>query len=282
MTRGVLEKAALAVMIFLTAFAAFILVLILAEVMRRGGPAIGLGFFVEPSANFGATGGVRYQILGTLLLMGSAAAIALPLAVSGALFQTEYLKSPALKRSLSLLIYTLNGMPTILFGLIGYLFFGIFLGTGVSWLTGALILAIMILPTIQVSVHEAIEALPARYRETGDALGLNRGQMIRSVVLPHSLYGIATGTLLGLARAAGETAAILFTATAFSGAGFPESASDPVPTLQTHILVLAQEAVNPRAVENAWGAGLVLLLLVFSLIALSLVFRGRLSMEFDR
>ncbi|UCD11109.1 MAG: phosphate ABC transporter permease PstA [Nitrospinaceae bacterium] len=282
MTRGFLEKGVLAGLVFMTGFAVFIFALVLAEVAVRGGGALNAGFFLEEARDFGAAGGVRYQMEGTLLLMVGAAALGLPLALAGALFQTEYVDAPGLKRGLRLLVYSMNGVPTILFGLLGYLFFGITLGAGVSWLTGVLILAIMILPTIQVSVQEAIEALPEQYREAAGALGLSRWQVVRSIVLPHCLYGIVTGTLLGLARAAGETAAILFTATAFSGARFPEAMSDPVPTLQTHILVLAQEALNPRTIENAWGAGLVLLCLVFSLIALSLVFRGRLSMEFER
>ena len=282
MKRGLVEIAAMAVLGIMAGMGVLVLVLILAEVFLRGGGALDAGFFLEESRDFGAAGGVRYQITGTLLLMVGAAALGLPLALAGALFQTEYLKSPGLKRGLRLLIYSLNGVPTILFGLLGYLFFGIYLGAGVSWLTGVLILAIMILPTIKVSVQEAIEALPENYREAGGALGLSRWQEIRSIVLPHSFFGIVTGTLLGLARAAGETAAILFTATAFSGARFPASFGDPVPTLQTHILVLAQEAVNPRAIEAAWGAGCVLLILVFSLIAASLFFRSRLSMEFDR
>jgi len=282
MRRGLAEKAAMAVLAALTGTGVLVLVFILATVFFKGGGALGAGFFLEESRDFGAAGGVRYQIAGTLLLMAGAALAGLPLALAGALFQTEYLKSPGLRRALRLLVYSLNGVPTILFGLLGYLFFGIYLGTGVSWLTGVLILAIMILPTMQVSVQEAIEALPETYREAGSALGLSRWQEIRSIVLPHSFYGIVTGTLLGLARAAGETAAILFTATAFSGARLPASLGDPVPTLQTHILVLAQEAVNPRALEAAWGAGCVLLILVFSLISASLLIRGRLSMEFDR
>ncbi|NIQ01096.1 MAG: phosphate ABC transporter, permease protein PstA, partial [Nitrospinaceae bacterium] len=105
---------------------------------------------------------------------------------------------------------------------------------------------------------------------------------IRSILLPQSIFGIVTGGLLGLARAAGETAAILFTATTFAGIRLPHSWTDPVPTLQTHILVLAQEAVHPKAIAQAWGAALVLLTLVFLLIAGSLVWRNRMPMESER
>jgi phosphate transport system permease protein len=166
-----------------------------------------------------------------------------------------------------------------LFGLVGYLFFGVYMDTGVSWVTGSLILAVMILPTLQVSIREAVETLPEKYREAGMALGLSRATQIWRIILPQSFYGLVTGVLLGLARAAGETAAIMFTATTFSGIQFPQSFSDPVPTLQTHILVLAQEAANPESIAQAWGAGLVLLGLVFLLTLAAWSFRTRLVME---
>ena len=124
--------------------------------------------------------------------------------------------------------------------------------------------------------------IPAYYWEVGLALGLSLGQRIRAIVIPQSLHGIVTGILLGLARAAGETAAIMFTATAFSGVTLPASWSEPVTTLQTHILVLAQEAANPIALTHAWGAGLVLLVIVFVLIALALWMRTGLAMEAER
>ena len=151
-----------------------------------------------------------------------------------------------------------------------------------SWLTGVLILAVMILPTLQVSFQQAVEALPEKYREAGMALGLHKGAMIRSIIIPQSLFGIVTGVLLGLARAAGETAAIMFTATTFSGILLPQTWTDPVPTLQTHILILAQEALNPEATAHAWGAGGVLLTLTLILIAGALFCRSKMHMESER
>ena len=223
-----------------------------------------------------------YQTAGTLILMTGAVVVSLPVALGAALFQTEYLKSQRLKKVFRNLIYSLNGMPTILFGLVGYMVFGVYLETGVSWLTGTLILAVMILPTLQVSFQQAVEALPEKYRDAGMALGLSPGAMIRAVIIPQSLFGIITGVLLGLARAAGETAAIMFTATTFSGISLPQTWTDPVPTLQTHILILAQEALNPEALANAWGAGGVLLSLAFILIAGALLCRSRMRMESER
>lgn len=259
-----------------------VLAVILATVFMKGVPAISGAFLFEESRNFGQEGGIFYQIAGTLILMVGAALVCLPVALGSVLFQTEFLHSPQIKKIFRLLIYSLNAVPTIIFGLIGYLFFGVFLEAGVSWVTGVLILAVMILPTLHVSIHEAVDSIPRHYREAGLALGLSPGQQMRAVILPQSLHGIVTGTLLGLARAAGETAAIMFTATAFSGVQLPQSWTEPVTTLQTHILLLAQEAANPDALTNAWGAGLVLMTIVFVLIATTLWIRSGLEMEAQR
>ncbi|MFQ5449424.1 MAG: phosphate ABC transporter permease PstA [Nitrospinaceae bacterium] len=282
MTRHLLESVAVGILFLLTFTGILILVAVLGTVIVKGAPTVSGDFLWEASRDFGSGGGIFYQVMGTWLLMTGAVVVSLPLALGTALLLSEYLKSRRLKKMFRNLIYSLNGVPTILFGLAGYVFFGEFLGTGVSWLTGSLILAVMIFPTLQVSIQEAIEALPEKYRETGLAMGLTPAAMIWSIVLPQSIFGMVTGILLGLARAAGETAAIMFTATAFSGILLPGTWTDPVPTLQTHILVLVQEAVNPRALSNAWGAALVLLCLVFLLIGAALLVRGRLRMEFER
>ena len=125
----------------------------------------------------------------------------------------------------------------------------------------------MILPTLVVSIREAIDSIPNQYRDAGLALGMTTAQLIRAVIVPQSVAGMITGLLLGLARATGETAAIMFTATAFSGVNIPRSFNEPVATLQTHILVLSQEALHPSATDAVWGAALVLmgLVLCFSL-----------------
>ncbi len=272
------EKTVLAIIGTITFLIVALLVFILGIMFVKGLPAFHAGFLVEESRDFGRSGGIFYQAVGTLILMATAVLWSLPVALGSVFFQTEYLsQSGKAKTFLTQLTYILNATPTILFGLVGYLFFGVYLG--VSWVTGSLILAVMILPTLQVSIREAVEALPEKYREAGMALGLSRPCQIFRIILPQCFYGIVTGVLLGLARAAGETAAIMFTATTFSGIQFPQSFSDPVPTLQTHILVLAQEAANPQSIAQAWGAGLVLLGLVFILTLTAWAFRTRVVME---
>lgn len=273
------EKMVLVLIGCITFLIVALLFSILGIMFLKGLPAMHAGFLFEESRDFGRAGGIFYQSIGTLILMGVAVLWSLPVALGSVLFQTEYLSAGKLKTFFTQLTYILNATPTILFGLVGYLLFGVYLDTGVSWVTGSLILAVMILPTLQVSIREAVEALPEKYREAGMALGLSRPTQIWRIILPQSFYGIVTGVLLGLARAAGETAAIMFTATTFSGIQFPQSFSDPVPTLQTHILVLAQEAANPESIAQAWGAGLVLLGLVFLLTLTAWAFRTRVVME---
>src|SRR5204863_4232064 len=127
-------------------------------------------------------------------------------------------------------------------------FFMRFLGWGKSWLAGGLLLAVMILPTLALALAERIESLPGRYLEAAAGLGLSRSQIVWSVILPQSLSGLLSGTLLGLARAAGETAPILFTAAVFSGAGLPHGIRDnPVMALPYHIFVLAQDSFQAGA-----------------------------------
>ena len=273
------EKMVLALIGGVTFLIVALLFSILGVMLAKGLPAMHSGFLFDASRDFGRSGGIFYQLTGTLMLMAVAVLWSLPVALGSVLFQTEYLGAGKFKNLLTQLTYILNATPTILFGLVGYIFFGVYLDAGVSWVTGSLILAVMILPTLQVSIREAVEALPEKYREAGMALGLSRPTQIWRIILPQSFYGMVTGVLLGLARAAGETAAIMFTATTFSGIQFPQLFSDPVPTLQTHILVLAQEAANPESIAQAWGAGLVLLGLVFLLTLAAWAFRTRMVME---
>lgn len=282
MVRKIRDGMTLYITGLLTLLGGSILIMILLIVLFKGLPAIDIDFLTTESRDFGSEGGVLYQTIGTLILVFGAAVLSLPFALGSALYQTEYLKSPTMKRISGLLIYSLNGVPTIIFGLFGYIFFGIFLGLGISWLTGTFILAIMILPTIMVSIKEAVEGIPHKYREEALSLGLTPWQLIKAVVIPQSLFGIITGLLLGLARAAGETAAIMFTATTFSGVLIPRSFLEPVTTLQTHILVLAQNATNPTALTNAWGAGLILILIVFVMVIGSMLIRSKRQNEADR
>ncbi len=258
---------------------AAILFFLLAVIFWNGVHGISPSFLLTAARDFGASGGILYQILGTILLVVTAGLISFPLALGTAIFKSEFLRRPALHRMFDLLVYGLNGVPSIIFGLFGLIFFVTLLGTGISWFVGSVILAIMILPAIVLATYQAINGIPQIYRESARALGLNRWQVIRSVVLPQGLHGAVTGLLLGLARAAGETAPIMFIATAFSGVDIPGTLLEPVSALPTHILALAQQANDPRALQNGWSASLVLLSLVLLLSSAALYSRVKFNLR---
>ncbi len=242
-----------------------------AAILGRGLPAVDWGFLTRAAAAAGAGGGLRYQILGTLLLVGTALATALPLALAVALLRAVYLPGEAARRRLAVALYAANGTPSILFGLAGLVVFGRLLGWGKSWLAGGIVLGLMILPALAAAIAECMEALPPRYLEAAAALGLTRSQRVRAVLLPASRRGILSGSLLGLARAAGETAPIMLTAAVFAGATLPAGVREsPVLALPYHVFVLAQDSFAPGAEPRLWGAATVLLALVAALALLAL------------
>jgi len=239
-------------------------------ILWKGFPALSLNFITTPSAEFGSSGGIVYQIFGSILLIIFAALICLPLALGTAIYKSEYLKNERVHKLINTLIYSLNGVPSVIFGIFGLIFFVNILNMGISWFVGSIILSMMILPTVTLSTYQSINSIPTVYRESSSALGLDKWEVICTVVLPQGFSGAITGLLIGIARAIGETAPIMFIATAFSGVQIPSSFVEPVLTLPTHILALAQQATNPAALQNAWGASLILVMLVivFSVSAL--------------
>jgi phosphate transport system permease protein len=240
-------------------------------VARRGGPALSWTFFTEQIYLVGAKGGIFWNLIGTVVLLVSAFVICAPLAVGLALVEHVWLRSRRGQRVLLLTLYTMNGLPSILFGLFGFVVFVQWCGWGKSWLVGGLVLAMSMLPTVTVSLLERLKAVPASYGQAAAALGLTRAQVVWAVLLPQSWGGLITGSLLALARAAGETAPIMFTATVFAGVSWPHGIrNNPVLTLPYHIFVLAQDSFDPAVSTKLWGAALVLLGLVFllSLVAL--------------
>lgn len=256
------------------ALATGLLLLIVGVVVWRGGAAISWSFLTENIRQAGAAGGIFSNIVGTLILLGTALAVSAPLAFGLALTHGVYLRHARWRVGLMTFLHLLNGVPSVLFGLLGLIVFVLFLGWGKSWLVGGLLLGFMILPTVTVSLAERIAALPRPYLEAAAALGLTQSQIIRSVILPQSFGGWVTGSFLGLARAAGETAPIMFTATIFAGATLPQAIREsPVLSLPYHIFILAQDSFDPAVGVNVWGTALVLLILVFSLSLLALPVR---------
>lgn len=266
-----------------TAFAASVAVAlfagVLAIVVFRGLGALSWSFLTEATRGAGAAGGIVYQIAGTLILMLTAALTAVPLAAGAGVWSEMYASSAA-RRSFESLLHALNGIPSIVFGLIGYAFFFRFLGMKKSWLAGGVLLAVMILPTLVVAFIGKLRSIPRATIDAAFGLGLRRGDVVRTVLLPQGASGLATGTLLGIARAGGETAPIMFTAAIFSGATIPHAITDsPVLALPYHIFILAQDSFDPSMHTAMWGTAAVLVLLVTCASAVAIPLRIRIVQE---
>jgi len=253
--------------------------IVLVVVARGAGAAVDPLFWIEPAIG-AAGGGIRDQLLGTLLLVGAAGLLAAPIGLGLGVVMVEY-ASPRLGAWLRSCTVTLAGIPSILLGLAGYALLSTALGWNKSWLAGAIVLSAIAVPVIAISVASALESLPEERREAARALGLRRDQLVRSIVLPHARPALATGLLLGLARAAGETAPLLFTATVFAGAdALPAGIVDePVVSLPTHIFTLAQDAADPAALQAAWGSALALLAVAALLLLAAAPLRRRLAIR---
>jgi phosphate transport system permease protein len=256
--------------------AASVLAVIVGAIWRKGAPAINWEFFTTQMKEAGVSGGIIYHAVGTAILILTAFLVSAPVALSIGLVHGVYVKSERARRSVMLLLYLMNGIPAILFGIFGMIIFVQYLGWGKSWLSGGLLLALMILPTVTVAIVTRIEGIPPGQIEAAAGLGLRQSQIVRAIHLPRCMGGLITGSLVGLARAAGETAPIMFTATIFAGATLPAGIKEsPVLSLPYHIFILAQDSFDPAAGSKLWGTALTLFLLVLSISMLALIPRLR-------
>ena len=243
---------------------------ILYQVLREGLPLLNIDFFLQTPRQMGRAGGIFSTIVGTIALTLVALIIATPLGVGTAIFLREYTRESRVSRVIRFGTDCLAGVPSIIFGLFGFVFFVIFLRMGWSILSGGLTLATMILPTIICTAEEAVKAVPYTYREVSFALGGTRWQTIRKMVLPNAIPGILTGVLLGVGRSVGETAAVILTA----GSSFltPDSIFSPIRTMAVHFYILAREGISME-MAYATGAALILLILAINTAANWLMYR---------
>jgi len=217
-------------------------------------------------------GGIFEPIVGTLYLLSGTMAISLPIGVLTAVYLVEYAPKGRTNRIITQAMNNLAGVPSIVFGLFGYSFFCRFLGFGISLLSGWLTLTCMVLPIVIRGSQEAIRMVPKTFREAAEALGASKWRAIRDLVLTTAAPGIATSTILGISRVAGETAAILFTSSVFLMRGLPSTPFDPVMVLTYHIYVLLVTSPSP-VLDRVFAMALILLGLVVVLNILAYVVR---------
>jgi len=249
-----LVKAALQVM---TAVTVFVLIFIIVFILRKGISVLDFSFLTRNPVDMGRGGGIFSTIVGTLVLTLVAVLIAAPLGVGTAIFLTEYTWENRITRIIRFGADCLAGIPSIIFGLFGFILFVTKLGFGWSVLSGGLTLAFMILPTIIRTSEEAIKSVPATYRQVSFSLGSTRWQMVTRVVLPAALPGIVTGIILSIGRSIGETAAVIFTAG--SALHLPTSIFSSSRTMAVHFYILAREGIS---MSNAYGTAAILVISV--------------------
>lgn len=242
----------------------------------NGKGAITWTFLTEAPRKMMTAGGIWPCIVGTVILAFGSMLIAFPLGVASAVYLHEYGGKSSLARYIRLAISNLAGVPSIVFGLFGLAFFVTFMGMGVSILAGVLTLAVLTLPVIINTAEEALRTVPDAWREASLALGATKSQTIARVVLPAATPGMLTGAILGLARAAGETAAIMFTAAVFSTPRLPGSPFDAVMALPYHIYVLATAGTQIEKTRPLqFGTALALIVLVLGMNLAAIVLRDR-------
>lgn len=234
-----------------------VLLYIIGFVLLHGLEHVTWTFLTAAPRDSGREGGVLPIIVGTLGVTILGAAIATPLGIGTAIYLTEYTREGKLTRIVRFGADCLAGVPSIIFGLFGFVFFVLVLDFGWSILAGGLTLAFMILPTVIRTSEEAIKAVPPAFREVALSLGASKWQAIVRVVLPSALPGIVTGVILGFGRSISETAAVIFTAGSSLSHVIPTSVFDGTRTLSVHFYQLAREGISA---EKAYATATVLVL----------------------
>jgi len=248
--RAVIWAAALAVM--------GVLLFIIAHILIKGLPMINWSFLTQPTRDMGRAGGIASTIVGTLLITVVAVAIAIPFGIGTAFYLAEYTRESAVTRIIRFSAESLAGIPSIVYGLFGFILFVMQLKLGWSILSGGLTLAFMILPTLIRTAEEAIRTVPQTYREVSFSLGGTKWQTIARAVFPSALRGIANGIILSVGRCIAETAAVVLTAG--SALRMPSSLFSPTRTMAVHFYMLATEGIS---MPNAYGTAALLILLIF-------------------
>jgi phosphate transport system permease protein len=258
--------------------AAAVLAIVVFTVAQRALPALNTGFFTQNAAPFGATGGgIENAIVGTVIITGIATAMALPVGVLLAIYNTEF-ASRRVADAVGLTLNVLAGVPTIVIGV--FIFALVVVGRGQSGFAASLGLAIVMVPLVARATEEVLLLVPVHLREGGMALGATRSRTVLTVILPTALGGIVTATIVAVARAAGETAPLLFTSSIFVSTTVSTDPSQAMASIPIVIFTYAEQA-DVHAQQQAWAAALVLIavVLVASTVGRLLSLRTRRQIE---
>ena len=243
-------------------------------ILIKGLPAISLEFLTGFPREGMRAGGILPAIIGTIYLTVGTAIFSVPLGIAAAIYLSEYAADTPLTRTIRIAIINLAGIPSVVYGLFGLGLFVLFLNFGTSILAASLTLSIMTLPVIISTAEESLRAVPQAFRTVSISLGATRWQTIRRIVLKEALPGILTGVILGLERAAGETAPILFTGAAFFLPRLPGSPFDATMALPYHLFVISTQ-VPEMPIQIQYGTALVLLVFVLTMNLIATVIRSR-------
>jgi phosphate transport system permease protein len=273
-SRQTSQKLAFAILTILAVMVVVPIVLVVVYIVVQGISAISWEFLTSFPSNGMKEGGILPAVVGTVVLTFATAIFCIPIAVGAAVYLAEYARDTWLTRSIRLAIINLAGIPSVVFGLFGLGLFVLFLGFGTSIIAGGLTLGLMTMPVVISTAEEALLAVPQRFRVVSRSLGATKWQTVRAVVLPNALPGILTGVILGLERAAGETAPILFTVAAFYLPRLPGSFFDQTMALPYHLYVISTQ-VPGMPLDVQYGTALVLLALVLSMNLVATIIRSR-------
>jgi phosphate transport system permease protein len=254
------QQIAVAALWGLAGLAVGILVFVLGFIFVHGLPHVTWSFLSQAPRSMGREGGIFPMIVSTVYVAGLAVLIAAPVGVATAIYLTEYTREGRLTAVIRFGADCLAGIPSIIFGLFGFVFFVLTLGMGLSVLAGALTLALMVLPTIIRTSEEALRAVPHSYRDVAYGLGCTRWQMVTRVVLRSALPGVGTGIILSIGRSISETAAVMLTAG--SALRMPESIYDSSRTMALHFYTLSREGLS---MTNAYATAAVLIVAILAI-----------------
>jgi phosphate transport system permease protein len=272
--RNLTQRLGFALLTLIAIFTVLPIIAVVAYIFYMGLPAITWEFLTEFPTNGMRSGGIMPAIIGTVILTFVTTILCVPLGIAAAIYLSEYATENRFTRSIRLALITLAGIPSVVYGLFGLGMFVLFFQMGTSILAASLTLAIMTLPVVITTAEESMRSVPQAFRTVSTSLGATSWKTIRRIILPEAVPGILTGVILGLERAAGETAPILFTGAVFSLPSLPSSLLSPTMALPYHLYVIATQ-VPEMPLSIQYGTALVLLVFVLGLNLIATIIRSR-------